>query len=149
MRIATDIGGTFTDLIYLDEATGEVSLTKASTTPYNFAIGVEDTLNKSGLNVADTTFFVHGSTIIINALTERKGVKTGLITTQGFRDVLAITRANRPALHRRFRICRRGCRWVYSVSVGPAAQLSRWAAHLCMLLYVEGRSKNGSGEYRS
>jgi N-methylhydantoinase A len=79
MRVATDIGGTFTDLIYLDEATGEVGLTKASTTPHNFAIGVEDTLKKSGINVADTTFFVHGSTIIINALTERKGVKMGLV----------------------------------------------------------------------
>jgi N-methylhydantoinase A len=99
VRVATDIGGTFTDLIYLDEATGEVGLTKASTTPHNFAIGVEDTLEKSGINVADTTFFVHGSTIIINALTERKGVKTGLITTQGFRDVLAITRANRPDIY--------------------------------------------------
>ena len=59
MRVAADIGGTFTDLIYLDEATGEVSLTKASTTPHNFAIGVEDTLNKSAITVADTTFFVH------------------------------------------------------------------------------------------
>jgi N-methylhydantoinase A len=99
VRVATDIGGTFTDLIYLDEVTGEVGLTKASTTPHNFAIGVEDTLVKSAINVADTTFFVHGSTIIINALTERKGVKTGLITTEGFRDVLAITRANRPDIY--------------------------------------------------
>jgi N-methylhydantoinase A len=99
MRVASDIGGTFTDLIYLDEVTGEIGTTKASTTPHNFAIGVEDTLLKSGVNVADTTFFVHGSTIIINALTERKGVKTGLITTQGFRDVLEITRANRPDLY--------------------------------------------------
>ena len=99
MRVATDIGGTFTDLIYLDEATGELGLTKASTTPHNFAIGVEDTLEKSGVNVADTSFFVHGSTIIINALTERKGVKTGLITTRGFRDVLEITRANRPDIY--------------------------------------------------
>ena len=87
MRVATDIGGTFTDLIYLDEATGEVGLTKASTTPHNFAIGVEDTLIKSAINVADTTFFVHGSTIIINALTERKGVKTGLITTAGMASI--------------------------------------------------------------
>jgi len=99
MRVASDIGGTFTDLIYLDETTGEIGMTKASTTPHNFAIGVEDTLEKSGINVVDTTFFVHGSTIIINALTERKGVKTGLITTRGFRDVLAITRANRPDIY--------------------------------------------------
>jgi N-methylhydantoinase A len=99
MRVATDIGGTFTDLIYLAETTGEIGMTKVSTTPHNFAIGLEDTLEKSGINVADTTFFIHGSTIIINALTERKGVKTGLITTQGFRDVLAITRANRPDIY--------------------------------------------------
>ena len=44
MRVASDIGGTFTDLIYLDEVTGETGMTKASTTPHNFAIGVEDTL---------------------------------------------------------------------------------------------------------
>jgi N-methylhydantoinase A len=99
MRVASDIGGTFTDLIYLDEATGEIGMTKASTTPHNFAIGVEDTLEKSGIDVTATTFFVHGSTIIINALTERKGVKTGLITTKGFCDVLEITRANRPDLY--------------------------------------------------
>jgi N-methylhydantoinase A len=99
MRVASDIGGTFTDLIYLDGVTGEVGMIKASTTPHNFAIGVEETLEKSGITVADTTFFVHGSTIIINALTERTGVKTGLVTTRGFRDVLAITRANRPDLY--------------------------------------------------
>jgi N-methylhydantoinase A len=99
MRVASDIGGTFTDLIYLDEVTGEIGMNKASTTPHNFAVGVQDTLEKSGINVADTSFFVHGSTIIINALTERKGVKTGLITTKGFRDVLAITRANRPDIY--------------------------------------------------
>jgi N-methylhydantoinase A len=99
MRVASDIGGTFTDLIYLDEATGEIGMTKASTTPHNFAVGVQDSLIKSGIDVANTTFFVHGSTIIINALAERKGVKTGLITTKGFRDVLAITRANRPAIY--------------------------------------------------
>ncbi len=99
MRVASDVGGTFTDLVYLDEATGEIGMTKASTTPHNFAIGVEDTLKKSGINVSDTSFFVHGSTIIINALTERKGVKTGLITTRGFRDVLQIGRANRPDIY--------------------------------------------------
>ncbi|NIM43979.1 MAG: hydantoinase/oxoprolinase family protein, partial [Hydrogenophaga sp.] len=68
--------------------------TKVATTPANFAEGVVETLRKAELNVPDTSFFVHGSTVIINALTERKGVKTGLITTKGFRDVLEITRAN-------------------------------------------------------
>lgn len=99
MRIASDIGGTFTDLVYLDERTGEIGLAKASTTPHNFAIGVEDTVRKSGVDASKTTFFVHGSTIIINALTERKGAKTALVTTKGFRDVLEITRANRPDIY--------------------------------------------------
>jgi N-methylhydantoinase A len=99
MRVATDIGGTFTDLVYLDEKTGEIGTAKSSTTPANFAQGVIATLEKSAIQVPDTSFFVHGSTVIINALTERKGVKTGLITTRGFRDVLEITRANRPDLY--------------------------------------------------
>lgn len=99
MRVASDIGGTFTDLVYLDETTGEVGVAKASTTPANFAEGVIETLRKARLPVADTSFFVHGSTIIINALTERKGAKTALITTKGFRDVLEIGRANRPDIY--------------------------------------------------
>ncbi len=99
MRIASDIGGTFTDLVYLDENTGAIGVTKSSSTPAHFATGVLDTLKKARVNAVATRFFVHGSTVIINALTERKGVKTGLITTKGFRDVLEITRANRPDLY--------------------------------------------------
>ena len=84
-RIATDIGGTFTDLVVLNEETGEISVAKASTTPQDFSQGILDTINKSDrLDTARTTFFVHGTTVVINALTERKGVKTGLITTRGF-----------------------------------------------------------------
>ncbi len=99
-RIASDIGGTFTDLVYLDERTGEVRATKASTTPHDFAEGVLDTLDRAeGLETSHTAFFVHGTTVIINALTERAGVKTGLITTKGFRDVLEIGRANRPDMY--------------------------------------------------
>jgi len=99
MRVASDIGGTFTDLVCLDESTGEMVVSKASTTPRNFAEGVIETLRRAELVPSDTNFFVHGSTIVINALTERKGAKTGLITTKGFRDVLEITRANRPDLY--------------------------------------------------
>jgi N-methylhydantoinase A len=99
MRVASDIGGTFTDLAYLDEKTGEVGIMKVSTTPANFAEGVVETLRKAELEASDTSFFVHGSTVIINALTERKGVKTGLITSKGFRDVLEIGRANRPDIY--------------------------------------------------
>ncbi len=99
MRVASDIGGTFTDLAFLDEKTGAVGMTKVSTTPADFADGVVQTLRKAGLRAPDTSFFVHGSTVIINAITERKGVKTGLITTRGFRDVLEIGRANRPDIY--------------------------------------------------
>ncbi len=104
MRIASDIGGTFTDLTYLDPQTGEVGITKVSTTPANFAEGVEESLDKAEINLPDTSFLVHGSTIIINALTERKGIKTGLITTKGFRDVLEIGRANRPDIYNMYYI---------------------------------------------
>ena len=99
MRVASDIGGTFTDLAYLDEKTGRVGMTKVSTTPADFAEAVVGTLRKAGVDVPRTSFFVHGSTVIINALTERKGAKTALITTRGFRDVLEIGRANRPDIY--------------------------------------------------
>jgi N-methylhydantoinase A len=99
MRVASDIGGTFTDLVFLDEATGETGVSKTSTTPADFARGVLLTLRKAGFEIPATRFFIHGSTVVINALTERKGAKTGLITTCGFRDVLEITRANRPDLY--------------------------------------------------
>jgi N-methylhydantoinase A len=99
MRVASDIGGTFTDLVYLDEISGEVATAKADTTPPGFEQGVMDTLSRAGIDGAEVDFFVHGTTVIINALTERKGAMTGLITTKGFRDVLEIQRANRPDLY--------------------------------------------------
>jgi N-methylhydantoinase A len=97
--VASDVGGTFTDLAYWDESTGRFGSGKVSTTPKDFAEGVVETLRKARLAVPDTAFFVHGSTVVINALTERTGARTGLITTKGFRDVLEIARANRPDLY--------------------------------------------------
>src|SRR5947199_7395090 len=99
MRVASDIGGTFTDLVSLDERTGRLGSAKADTTSPEFERGVIDTLRKSGVDVQAINFFVHGTTVIINALTERKGARTGLITTRGFRDVLEIGRANRPDIY--------------------------------------------------
>ncbi|HUZ00470.1 MAG TPA: hydantoinase/oxoprolinase family protein [Thermomicrobiaceae bacterium] len=99
MRIASDIGGTFTDLVFHDERTGRLGLAKASTTPDDFARGVLETIGKADLEAAATSFFVHGSTVVINALTERTGARTGLITTRGFRDVLEIGRANRSDIY--------------------------------------------------
>ncbi len=104
MKLATDIGGTFTDLVYLDEATGELGLAKASSTPPGFATGIMDTIAKSGIDPSNVEHFVHGTTVVINALTERKGAITALVTTEGCRDVLEIGRANRPDIYNlRFR----------------------------------------------
>jgi N-methylhydantoinase A len=97
MRVATDIGGTFTDLVYVDDS-GKVGVAKSHTTPPSFEKGVIDVIEKSGIDQKAIKTFIHGTTVIINALTERKGVKTGLITTKGFRDVLEIARGNRPDL---------------------------------------------------
>lgn len=98
MRIATDIGGTFTDLVYVDE-NGNFGTDKSDTTPAAFEEGVINVIKKSNINTETIDTFIHGTTIIINALTERKGVKTALITTKGFRDVLEIARGNRPDLY--------------------------------------------------
>ncbi|QMU09599.1 hydantoinase/oxoprolinase family protein [Mammaliicoccus lentus] len=97
MRVATDIGGTFTDLVALDND-GNIIVGKADTTPKNFEAGIFNVLEQAKINLKDIDMFIHGTTIVINALTEKKGVKTGLITTKGFRDVLEIARGNRPDL---------------------------------------------------
>lgn len=103
MRIATDIGGTFTDLVCLDfdKKTGKpigVKVAKSDTTPLNFEEGILNTIKRADLDLNEIGFFAHGTTVVINALTERKGSKTALITTSGFRDVLEIARCNRPDL---------------------------------------------------
>jgi N-methylhydantoinase A len=95
MRIAVDIGGTFTDLVAVDDQ-GEVYRSKALTTPDDLARGIQDCLNAAKILVSKARFFVHGSTVTINAVLERKGARTGLITTKGFRDVYEIGRGNRP-----------------------------------------------------
>jgi N-methylhydantoinase A len=97
MRAAVDIGGTFTDLVHLDEDSGTVGLAKSSTTPGRFEDGVMDVLGQAELE--GVSFLAHGTTVIINALTERSGARTALITTRGFRDVLEIQKANRPDLY--------------------------------------------------
>ncbi|HZA57273.1 MAG TPA: hydantoinase/oxoprolinase family protein, partial [Candidatus Udaeobacter sp.] len=95
MRIAVDIGGTFTDLVAVDDQ-GQVYRSKSLTTPDDLARGIQDCLSAAKIQVSEASFFVHGSTVTINAVLERKGARTGLITTQGFRDVYEIGRGNRP-----------------------------------------------------
>lgn len=100
IRAATDVGGTFTDLVYFftdpDSGVQEIVTAKSDTTPPNFEQGVMNVLAKSGVSLGEITVMAHGTTLVINALTERKGVVTGLVTTEGFRDVLEIARGNRP-----------------------------------------------------
>jgi N-methylhydantoinase A len=98
-RLAIDIGGTFTDLAAVDEATGRLVLAKADTTPGRLEDGVTDALERSGVDPEGVSSFVHGTTVVINAITERAGASTALVTTRGFRDVLEIGRANRPDLY--------------------------------------------------
>ncbi|TKW65431.1 MAG: hydantoinase/oxoprolinase family protein [Paracoccus denitrificans] len=100
IRVATDVGGTFTDLVCFetDLSTGKATIktAKSDTTPPNFEQGVLNVIAKSGVSPSEIDFLAHGTTVVINALTERKGVKVGLITTEGFRDTLEIARGNRP-----------------------------------------------------
>lgn len=98
MRVATDIGGTFTDLVYVNKK-GEFDVAKDHTTPGEYEKGVMNVIKKSGISPTDIEMFIHGSTVVINTLTERKGVKVGLITTKGTKDVLEIARGNRPDLY--------------------------------------------------
>jgi N-methylhydantoinase A len=101
LRVAVDIGGTFTDLVAQDEL-GRVSVAKVLTTPLDHSEGVMNSIAKAGADPRDTALFLHGSTIAINTVIERRGVKTALITTRGFRDVYEIGRSNRPDAYNLF-----------------------------------------------
>ncbi|MES2845836.1 MAG: hydantoinase/oxoprolinase family protein [Pseudomonadota bacterium] len=91
-----DVGGTFTDLVILDPATGSVRLAKVPTTLPNQAGGVMAAFDAAGADLADVALIVHGTTTTTNAVLERALCKTGLITTAGFRDVLELGRRTRP-----------------------------------------------------
>ncbi len=95
LRVATDIGGTFTDLVYVTPD-GEVGTAKSHTTPAQFEKGVMDVIAAKHISPREFISFVHGTTIVINAITERKGAKAALLTTEGFRDIIEIGRGNRP-----------------------------------------------------
>ena len=96
LRLGTDIGGTFTDVAAFDEKTGKLLLGKSLTTPARLVDGIYAGVSKAGADYAQSSLFLHGSTIAINTLLERTGAKTALITTKGFRDIYEIGRVNRP-----------------------------------------------------
>lgn len=94
-RLSTDVGGTFTDGVLLDENNGQILLSKVLSTPANPAIGTIECMEKFDVSLEEVSFLAHGTTVVINALIEGKGAKTALITTYGFRDILEIGRSNR------------------------------------------------------
>ncbi len=97
--IGCDIGGTFTDLLMIDEENGQAYVDKVLTTPQDPSAAIETGLEnldrmRPGA-ISEALMLVHGTTLVINAVIERKGARTGLITTRGFRDVLEIAREKR------------------------------------------------------
>jgi N-methylhydantoinase A len=94
--LGIDVGGTFTDLFFLDEATGRVQISKSSTTTGNLSAGLFNAMGNIGISARDVDLFIHGTTIATNALIERKGARCGMIVTAGFRDVLELGRRDRP-----------------------------------------------------
>jgi N-methylhydantoinase A len=100
MRIGIDVGGTFTDIVLVDDATGQIHYTKVLTTHHNLTegviTGIDRMLAMIGASFDRIGYLVHGTTIGTNALIERKGARTGLITTYGMRDILEIGRIERP-----------------------------------------------------
>jgi N-methylhydantoinase A len=102
-RVGVDIGGTFTDLILIDETSGAFLLGKELTTPDDPSRAVEtvlaDALQRAGVAPSQIRHLVHGTTLVTNAVIERKGARTALLTTQGFRDSVEIGRENRYELY--------------------------------------------------
>jgi N-methylhydantoinase A len=102
-RVGVDIGGTFTDLLLVDDATGATWISKTLTTPADPSEGVEralrDALAQAGVAPGAVRHVVHGTTLATNAIIERKGARVALVTTRGFADVLDIAREHRYDMH--------------------------------------------------
>lgn len=103
VRVASDVGGTFTDNIAFDEATGVITVAKVSTTPGNRALGTVEGLGKAlalqGKSGAAVKYVGHGMTTATNAVIQRQGARTAFVTNAGFRDLLLIGRQERPSLY--------------------------------------------------
>ena len=102
LRLAADIGGTFTDIAVFDEKSGQLTFGKALSTPQHLVEGITAGVEKAGSDYRSAELFLHGSTIAINTILERTGAKTALLITEGFRDVYEIGRINRPDAYNLF-----------------------------------------------
>ena len=102
-RLGVDVGGTFTDLALYDAENDRLEFAKTPSTPSDLTLGVTDGIRqlvgRLQVSPGEISFFIHGTTVAINTLLERKGARTGLITTSGFRDILQIGRQDRPILY--------------------------------------------------
>jgi N-methylhydantoinase A len=102
-RVGVDIGGTFTDVALIDEATGRIGIAKVPTTTQDFTEGVTSGLREGlaryDVPPAAVSLLSHATTVVTNALLEKKGAKTGFVTTRGFRDVLELRRSSRTDLY--------------------------------------------------
>ena len=102
-RLGVDVGGTFTDLLLLNEESREMVLAKVPSTPGNQAVGIinglDEITRRAGIEPSAIRFFMHGTTAATNAILEGKVRRTALIVTEGFRDVLTIMRQDRPRLY--------------------------------------------------
>ena len=96
-RLGVDVGGTFTDLVFVDDE--RLVTTKVLSTPSDQSAGVLAAWHAAGIPPALVAALAHGSTVATNALLERTGARTALVTTEGFRDIVEIGRQNRPALY--------------------------------------------------
>ena len=102
-RMGVDVGGTFTDLIFYDDESGEVRVAKEPTTPSpeeGVVRVVEAAVSEE--RIRSTRYFLHGTTVGLNALLERKGAVVGMLSTRGFRDVLEIRRGDRDEMYNLF-----------------------------------------------
>ena len=98
-HVAVDIGGTFTDLVALDDASGELHVSKSSSQPQDPVSAVLRVIEKTGIPPSEVELFVHGTTVTTNALIERRGTRVAFVTNRGFRDVIFIQNANRRDLY--------------------------------------------------
>lgn len=102
-RLSVDVGGTFTDIVLFDDKEKKIHATKVLSTTADQSIGLIEGIKKIcaqvGIDYSEISYFIHGTTVATNALLERKGAKTALITTEGFRDVFEIGRQRRPDIY--------------------------------------------------
>ena len=94
--VGVDVGGTFTDVFFLNETDGSCNVAKVPSTPLDQSVGIRDGIAQRFDNLSEVSLIIHGTTVGTNALLERKGAKTGIITTSGFRDVIEMRRRDRP-----------------------------------------------------